>query len=96
MIQAHPHARLTRAKLAIRMGTTEAVIDRLESSRTKPSTRTLERLAEAAGMRLRISFKPIGAARRDKFKVGAGKFAQTGLACDFPWLQITIPHIHLG
>jgi hypothetical protein len=30
----------------------------LESSRVKPSTRTLERLAEATGMKLRISFKP--------------------------------------
>ncbi len=43
------------------MGTTQAVIARLESGRTKPSTRTLERLAEATGMRLRISFEPSGA-----------------------------------
>jgi hypothetical protein len=51
-------ARLTRAQLSHRMGT-QAVIARLESGRTKPSTRTLERLA--TGMRLRISFEPIGA-----------------------------------
>src|SRR5215472_13969055 len=31
------------------MGTTQAVIARRESGRTKPSTRTLERLAEATG-----------------------------------------------
>jgi ribosome-binding protein aMBF1 (putative translation factor) len=60
MIQARADARLTQAQLARRMGTTQAVIARLESGRTKPSTRTLERLAKATGMRLRISFEPIG------------------------------------
>jgi transcriptional regulator with XRE-family HTH domain len=40
------------------MHTTQAVIARLESSRVKPSTRTLERLAEATGTKLRISFDP--------------------------------------
>jgi len=40
------------------MHTTQAVIARLESGRVKPSTRTLERLAEATGMRLKISFEP--------------------------------------
>ncbi len=60
MIKARAHARLTQAELAHRMGTTRAVIARLESGRTKPSTRTLERLAEATGMRLRILFEPIG------------------------------------
>jgi ribosome-binding protein aMBF1 (putative translation factor) len=60
MIQARAHAHLTQAQLARRMGTTQAVIARLESGRTKPSTRTLERVAAATGMRLRISFEPIG------------------------------------
>ena len=60
MIQARAHAHLTQAQLARRMGTTQAVIARLESGRTKPSTRTLERVAEATGMRLCISFEPIG------------------------------------
>jgi ribosome-binding protein aMBF1 (putative translation factor) len=60
MIQARADARLTQAQLARRMGTTQAAIARLESGRTKPSTRTLERLAKATGMRLRISFEPIG------------------------------------
>jgi ribosome-binding protein aMBF1 (putative translation factor) len=63
MIQARGHAHLTQAQLARRMGTTQAVIARLESGRTKPSTRTLERFAEATGMRLRISFEPMGTAR---------------------------------
>jgi hypothetical protein len=50
MVQARGHAHLTQALIA-----------RLESGRTKPSTRTLERFAEATGVRLRILFEPIGA-----------------------------------
>ena len=57
MIQARAAAGLTQAQLAQRMGTTQAVIARLESGRVRPSTRTLERLAEATGLRLRISFE---------------------------------------
>ena len=60
LIRARGHADLTQAQLARRMGTTQAVIARLESGRTRPSTRTLERLAKATGMRLRISFEPVG------------------------------------
>ena len=40
------------------MGTTQAVVARLESGRTMPSTRTLERFAKATGTRLRVSFEP--------------------------------------
>jgi ribosome-binding protein aMBF1 (putative translation factor) len=58
MIEARAHAGLTQEQLADRMHTTQAVIARLESGRVKPSTRTLERLAAATGMRLRISFEP--------------------------------------
>ena len=58
MIEARTHANLTQEQLADRMHTTQAVIARLESGRVKPSTRTLERLAAATGMRLRISFEP--------------------------------------
>jgi len=58
MIEARANADLTQEELARRMNTTQAVIARLESGRVKPSTRTLERLAEATGMRLRISFEP--------------------------------------
>jgi transcriptional regulator with XRE-family HTH domain len=41
------------------MGTTQAVVARLESGRTMPSTRTLERFAKATNTRLRISFEPV-------------------------------------
>lgn len=58
MIEARAHAGLTQEQLAQRMHTTQAVIARLESGRFKPSTRTLERLAAATGMKLRISFEP--------------------------------------
>jgi hypothetical protein len=39
------------------MGTTQAVVARLESGRALPSTRTLERFAKATRSRLRISFE---------------------------------------
>jgi ribosome-binding protein aMBF1 (putative translation factor) len=55
MIEARAHAGLTQEQLAERMHTTQVVIARLESGRVKPSTRTLERLVAATGMRLRIS-----------------------------------------
>lgn len=59
LIEARAKAGLTQEELAKRMHTTQAVIARLESGRVKPSTRTLERLAAATGMRLRISFEPV-------------------------------------
>ena len=59
LIEARARAGLTQQQLADRMHTTQAVIARLESGRVKPSTRTLERLAAATGMRLRISFEPV-------------------------------------
>ena len=58
LIEARAHAGLTQEQLAERMHTTQAVIARLESGRVKPSTRTLERFAAAAGMRLQITFEP--------------------------------------
>jgi transcriptional regulator with XRE-family HTH domain len=59
IIQARTHAGLSQGQLAERMEMTQALIARLESGRVKPSTRTLERLAEATGMRLRILFEPV-------------------------------------
>jgi ribosome-binding protein aMBF1 (putative translation factor) len=51
-------AGLTQQQLARRMGTTQPVVARLESGRSRPSMRTLERLADATGSRLLISFAP--------------------------------------
>jgi ribosome-binding protein aMBF1 (putative translation factor) len=59
LLQARRRAELSQAEVADRMGTTESVVSRLESGRVKPSTRTLERYAEATGHRLRISLEPL-------------------------------------
>ena len=59
LIQARAAANLTQGELAQRMNTTQTAIARLESGRIKPTTRTLEKLAEATGLRLRISFEPM-------------------------------------
>jgi ribosome-binding protein aMBF1 (putative translation factor) len=58
VIDARVKAGLTQEQLAQRMATTQSVIARLESGRTRPSTQTLERLATATGTRLRITFEP--------------------------------------
>ena len=56
-------AGLTQEELGRKMGTTQPVVARLESGRSCPSMRTLERLAEATGSRLLISFAPLKAKR---------------------------------
>jgi transcriptional regulator with XRE-family HTH domain len=61
MIEARSRAGMTQEQLARRMKTTQAVVARLESGGSRPSTRTLERYARATGNRLRISFEPEGA-----------------------------------
>jgi transcriptional regulator with XRE-family HTH domain len=61
MIDARTRAGLTQEELAQRMNTKQAVIARRESGRTKPSTRTLEHFAKAAGHRIRIVFEPVSA-----------------------------------
>jgi ribosome-binding protein aMBF1 (putative translation factor) len=57
VIPARNCAGLTQQELAKRMGTTQPAVARLESGRTRPSIRTLERLAEATGSRLVIGFE---------------------------------------
>jgi ribosome-binding protein aMBF1 (putative translation factor) len=57
LIEARTRAGLTQEQLARRMKTTQSVIARLESGRTRPSTKTLEKLAKATGTRLKISFE---------------------------------------
>jgi ribosome-binding protein aMBF1 (putative translation factor) len=64
LIQARARAGLTQEQVAQRMGTTQAVVARLESGRGKPSTRTLERFAKATNSRLRIIFEPPAGAQR--------------------------------
>ena len=59
LLDVRVHAGLTQEQLARRMDTSQSVIARLESGRTRPSTLTLKRLAAATGTRLRISFEEI-------------------------------------
>ncbi len=58
LIGARSRAKLSQAELAERMNTSQSAIARLESGRTWPSTRTLRKLAEATGSKLRISLEP--------------------------------------
>ena len=55
VIAARSRAGLSQAQLAERMNTSQSAIARLESGRSRPSVRTLERLAAATGAKLRIS-----------------------------------------
>lgn len=57
LIAARVSAGLTQAQLARRMKTSQSVVARLEGGRVHPSTRTLGRIAQATGTRLRISFE---------------------------------------
>ena len=56
LIKARADANMTQEQVAQAMGTTQAVIARLESGKVLPSTRTLERFAKATRTRLRITF----------------------------------------
>ena len=57
LIEARTQAGLTQAELAWRMNTTQSVVARLEGGHGRPSTRTLEKFAQATGLRLKISFE---------------------------------------
>ncbi len=63
LIDVRGEAGLTQKELAQKMGTTQPFVARLESGQTRPSMRTLERLAEATGSRLLIRFEPHNAKR---------------------------------
>lgn len=58
LIKARADAHMTQEQVAQAMGTTQAVVARLESGRSLPSTRTLERFAKATRTRLRFTFEP--------------------------------------
>ena len=56
LLDARLRAGLTQTQLAERMKTTQSVVARLEGGRVHPSTRTLQKIAQATGTRLRIHF----------------------------------------
>lgn len=71
LIEARTRAKLSQAQLAKRMGTSQSTIARLESGAAKPSFSTLERFAEATGMRMRVVFEPVKTAKRRRSKRAA-------------------------
>jgi transcriptional regulator with XRE-family HTH domain len=63
LIKARTRAGLSQAELAVRMGTSQSAIARLESGQTLPSTKTLLRYAE--GHRQQIPPAPLGRLMRE-------------------------------
>lgn len=64
LITARASAGLTQAALAKRMKTTQTVVARLESGKKMPSTRTLEKFAQATGHTLTIKLSPVTQSKR--------------------------------
>lgn len=58
IIKARSEADMTQEEVAAAMGTTQTAVARMEGGHL-PSTRTLQRFADATGTRLRISFEPV-------------------------------------
>ena len=56
MLDARKNAGLTQKDLAARTGIAQADISKLESGRGNPSLRTLQRLADGMGMKLKLEF----------------------------------------
>ena len=56
MIDARKNAGMTQQELAERTGIAQGDISKLETGRANPSLKTLQRLAEGMGMRLKLEF----------------------------------------
>lgn len=74
MIAARSRAGLTQDQLAQRMKTTQSTVARLESGKTLPSGKTLQKFAEATGSRLKIVFETAKRSSKEK-AVSGGKAA---------------------
>jgi transcriptional regulator with XRE-family HTH domain len=57
VVQLRMRAGISQEELARRVGTTKSAISRLESGRHRPNVETLQRIAEAVGARLVITFE---------------------------------------
>lgn len=57
IIAARSAAGLSQEQLAKRMNTQQSFVARLESGRTLPSMRTVQKVAEATGTRLELHFR---------------------------------------
>jgi ribosome-binding protein aMBF1 (putative translation factor) len=58
LIRARQRAGLSQAEVAMKMGTTQSVVARLESGRSLPSSTSLARYAAATGSRLHVELVP--------------------------------------
>ncbi|MBV9508737.1 MAG: helix-turn-helix transcriptional regulator [Caulobacteraceae bacterium] len=58
MIEARQAAGLTQTEIAIRMGTSQSVVARLENARHMPTFHMIDRYAKALGRRLDIHLAP--------------------------------------
>jgi predicted transcriptional regulator len=54
LLRARLRAGLSQTELAVRMGTSQSAVARLESGDTLPSTKTLLRYAQATGSKVRV------------------------------------------
>lgn len=59
MIDARKQSGLTQKELAERTGINQADISKLENGTANPSIRTLRRLADGMGMKIKLVFEPL-------------------------------------
>lgn len=59
-IDARRFSGLTQKQLSEKTGITQPDISKLENGNANPSLRTLKRLADGMGMRIRLEFLPVG------------------------------------
>ncbi len=59
LLEARTKSGLSQEEIAVRMGTSQSAIARLESGNTLPSMRTLSRYAKATNCEISIRLKPI-------------------------------------
>lgn len=59
MLDARKAAGMTQKDLADRTGIAQADISKLENGNANPSLRTLQRLADGMGMKLKVEFIPV-------------------------------------
>ncbi len=59
MIDARKETGLTQKELSERTGIAQGDISKLENGNANPSLRTLQRLAEGMGMKLKVEFVPV-------------------------------------
>jgi len=59
LIEARVKSGLSQGELAVKMGTSQSTIARLESGSSMPSIRTLTKFAQATNSQLQIMFKPV-------------------------------------